>query len=272
MSLLTVMRLSNYLHREKILQVWNQLSDSAPIKSARRIFEVLEYFEQVQRPISLKELSAKHDYPISSAAALLKSMVAMGYLFYDSYNRTYMPTMRIAQMGKWLNSGLFGESAILELVDYVHQELNELVNISTQSDLHAQYIHCIQTTKPLRFEVKPGDIRPLAISGVGRTILSEHSDVEIERLLRRIKANCPPAEHIELDELMKIINGIRRDGYMFSKHVIMREAGVIAMPLPQRSFGRILVLGVGGPVTRLEENFDKILACMKKGIARLSSR
>lgn len=248
------------------------MSDSTPIKSAKRIFEVLEYFEQVQRPISLKELSAKHDYPISSAAALLKSMVALGYLFYDGYNRTYMPTMRIAQMGTWLTSGLFGESAILDLVDYVHQELNELVSISTQSDLHAQYIHCVQTTKPLRFEVKPGDIRPLAISGVGRAILSLHSDVEIERLVRRIKATCPPAEHIELDELMKIINGIRRDGLMFSRHVIIRDAGVIAMPLPQRSFGRILVLGVGGPVSRLEENFEGIVACMKKGMARMSNR
>jgi len=248
------------------------LSDSSTIKSARRIFEVLEYFEEVQRPISLKEISVKYDYPVSSAAALLKSMVALGYLFYDSYNRTYMPTMRIAQMGSWLKSGLFGESAILDMVSYVHQELNELVSISTQSDLHAQYIHCLQTTQPLRFEVKPGTIRPLAIAGVGRTILSVHPDVEIERLLRRIKVSRPPAEYMELDELMKIINGIRRDGYMFSKHVITREAGVIAMPLPQRSFGRILVLGVGGPVTRLEENFDRILATLKKGIARLSGR
>ncbi len=238
------------------------------IKTARRIFEVLEYFEDVQRPISLKEISTKCDYPTSSAAALLKSMVALGYLFYDSYNRTYMPTMRIAQMGGWLNSGLFGDSAILSLVDFVHQELDELVNISTQSDLHAQYIHCLQTRKRLRFEVKPGDVRPLAISGVGRTLLSGHTDVEIARLLRRINAVCPPEEHMELDELMKIINGIRRDGYMFSKHIIVEEAGVIAMLLPKRNFGRPLVLGVGGPVSRLEERQDQILACMRAGIAR----
>ena len=195
-------------------------------------------------------------------------MVTLGYLFYDSYNRTYMPTMRIAQLGGWLNSGLFGDSAILALVDFVHQELDELVNISTQSDLHAQYIHCLQTRKRLRFEVKPGDVRPLAISGVGRTLLSGHTDVEIARLVRRINAVCPPEERIELDELMKIITGIRRDGYMFSKHVVVQDAGVIAMLLPKRNFGRNLVLGVGGPVSRLEERQDQILACMREGIAR----
>ena len=241
---------------------------NATIKSARRIFEVLEYFEEVKRPVSLKEVATKCDYPTSSAAALLKSMAMLGYLFYDSYNRTYMPTMRIAQMGEWLNTGLFGDSAILALVDYVHQELDELVNISTQSDLHAQYIHCLQTSKRLRFDVKPGEVRPLAISGVGRTLLSGHTDVEIERLLRRINAVCPAEEHMELNALMKIINGIRRDGYMFSKHIIVQDAGVIAVLLPRRDFGRDLVLGVGGPVSRLEERQDEILACVRKGIAR----
>jgi DNA-binding IclR family transcriptional regulator len=241
---------------------------NSSIKSARRIFEVLEYFEDVKRPVSLKEVATKCDYPTSSAAALLKSMAMLGYLFYDSYNRTYMPTMRIAQMGEWLNTGLFGDSAILALVDYVHQELDELVNISTQSDLHAQYIHCLQTSKRLRFDVKPGEVRPLAISGVGRTLLSGHTDVEIERLLRRINAVCPAEEHMELNALMKIINGIRRDGYMFSRHVIVQDAGVIAVLLPRRDFGRNLVLGVGGPVSRLEERQDEILACVRKGIAR----
>ncbi|KRR17838.1 IclR family transcriptional regulator [Bradyrhizobium retamae] len=241
---------------------------SEAIKSARRIFEVLEYFEDVKRPVSLKEVATKCDYPTSSAAALLKSMAMLGYLFYDSYNRTYMPTMRIAQMGRWLDAGLFGDSAILALVDFVHKELDELVNISTQSDLHAQYIHCLQTSKRLRFEVKPGEVRPLAISGIGRTLLSGHTDVEIARLLRRINAVCPPEEHMELNALMKIVNGIRRDGYMFSKHIVVQDAGVIAVLLPKRDFGRDLVLGVGGPVSRLEERQDEILACIREAIAR----
>jgi IclR family KDG regulon transcriptional repressor len=46
------------------------------------------------------------------------------------------------------------------------------------------------------------------------------------------------------------------------------DAGVIAMLLPKRNFGRDLVLGVGGPVSRLEERQDQILACMREGIAR----
>lgn len=71
---------------------------------------------------------------------------------------------------------------------------------------------------------------------------------------------------------MKIVDGIRRDGYMFSKHTIVQDAGVIAALLPKRDFGRNLVLGVGGPVSRLEERQDKILACIGEGIARFLPR
>ena len=43
---------------------------------------------------------------------------------------------------------------------------------------------------------------------------------------------------------------------------------MIAVLLPKRDSGRELVLGVGGPVSRLEERQDEILACIRKGIAR----
>lgn len=242
------------------------------IKSARRIFEILEYFEEVRRPVSLKEVSTRFDYPASSASALLKSMLTLGYLFYDPYMRTYMPTMRIARMGRWLETGLFGETQIMDLVAYVNEKTDEVVSISLQSDLYAQYVHTAQSTQKLRFEVDPGDVRPLAISGIGRTLLSTHTDVEIERIVRRINATQPPEEHVDLAELMQIVNKIRRDGYFFSRHIITRGAGIIAMPLPQKNHGRTLVLGVGGPVARLDERETEILAVMREGISTFISR
>lgn len=238
------------------------------IKTARRIFEVLEYFEQVRRPASLKEISTKFGYPGSSASALLKSMVTLGYLFYHSDTRTYMPTMRIAEIGRWLESTLFGESSIMALVEYVHERTDELTSISTRSDLVAQYLHTIQTSQRLRFEVHPGDLRPLTASGIGRTVLSMHTDDEIDRLVRRINATQPPEQQTKLETLMPIINKIRRDGYYHSRHIVTPEAAVIAMPLPKRNYGRILVLGVGGPVSRMDSKEAYVLDVMREGIQK----
>ena len=55
------------------------------VKSARRVFEFLEYFARVQRAVSVAELAAHHAYPNSSVSALMRSMVTLGYLSYDAH-------------------------------------------------------------------------------------------------------------------------------------------------------------------------------------------
>ena len=78
------------------------------VKSARRVFEVLELFDRERRPLSLKEMCAALRLAPSSGAALLKSLVALGYLDYDRGTRSYFPTMRIAFLGQWVDEALFG--------------------------------------------------------------------------------------------------------------------------------------------------------------------
>ena len=119
------------------------------IKTARRAFEVLEYFDAVERPLSLKDISSKFDYPPSSASGLLKTLVQLGYLDYDRYTRTYMPTMRVHGLGAWVKNSMFG-SNIIALVDYVVEVTGETVSIGTQSDLFMQYIHTVPSPRAIR--------------------------------------------------------------------------------------------------------------------------
>ena len=49
------------------------------IKTARRLFEILEYFDEVQRPLSLKEVALHFSYPVSSASAALIIWPCVGH-------------------------------------------------------------------------------------------------------------------------------------------------------------------------------------------------
>ena len=72
----------------------------AAIKSARRVFEIMEFFDRARRPLGLKAICDELRYPVSSGAAMLKSLVTLGYLEYDRKTQTYLPTMRIAVLGR----------------------------------------------------------------------------------------------------------------------------------------------------------------------------
>jgi IclR family KDG regulon transcriptional repressor len=271
------------------------------IKTARRLFEILEYFNKVQRPLSLKEVAGRFGYPVSSASAVLKSMVVLGYIDFDRYSHTYMPTMRIVQLGKWVERSLFGEPGMISLVDHLNRATEEMVAIATQSDLYMQYIHVQPSPHAIQVPVQPGAIRPLARSGLGWMLLSARSDDAIEKLVRRINygANVGlehkqygliPGEQsgdvdvtkllgiknrkqkVDLKELMLRIRRIRNDGYVISLHTVVAGGGAIGMLLPQRQHGRVLAIGVGGPVERLVAKRAHILRSLHEGIEKFVKR
>lgn len=241
------------------------------IKTARRIFEILEQFDEVQRPLSLKEVASHFDYPVSSASAVLKSMVELGYINYDRYSRTYMPTMRVVHLGRWVQDAISGERGISTLLNYLSRETEESVAIAAQSDLYMQYIYTQPSPRTMRTTVQPGALRPLARSGLGWMLLSARSDDTIEMLVRRINFAEPDrALRVDLKDLMKRIHSIRKDGHVVSLDTVKVGAGIIGMLLPQRRHGRVLAIGVGAPVERLVKNRTRIVDALQQGIEKLA--
>jgi DNA-binding IclR family transcriptional regulator len=245
------------------------LADGA-VKSAQRALEILEVFDRHRRPLSLTEILDALGYPPSSGSALLKSLLAMGYLDYDRGRRTYFPTMRVALLGRWVEEALFGQAQLVSAMEDLHRRTGEAVILANQSDLHAQYIHLIYSNEPLQFRAQPGLRRPLARSGLGWALLAVKSDDEIEQLRRRMNAEA--GEALSRDELMARVAEVRARGYAFSKHTITEGVGVIAMALPKAAFGRVFALAVAGYVSRLERKEADIVAALHAIVARLSQQ
>lgn len=234
------------------------LSDST-VKSAKRAFEILEVFNRHRRPLALKEVLDELGYPASSGSALMKSLVALGYLDYDRERRTYFPTMRIAVLGAWVPGALFGDGPLLAALESLHASSGQTVILAVQSDLHAQYVHVVHSHEPLQFRVPPGTRRPLARSGLGLVLLSAKTDPEIERLRRRINASGDGGAQSR-EDLMARLNEVRAQGYAFSRHAIQPGVGIIGAALPKGPFGRVFAVGVAGYVADLEAKEDQIVS------------
>jgi IclR family KDG regulon transcriptional repressor len=241
----------------------------AAVKSVRRVFDVLEMFDRERRPLTLKSVCTALNYAPSSGAALMKSLVLLGYLDYDRRTRSYFPTMRIALLGQWVEGALFGEGAVLRLMRHLHKVTGETVLLAAQSDLSAQYIHAMHGAEPLQAAVPPGTLRPLAHSGVGWLLLSRQGEADIEKLCRRI--DIETGKRVDRTMLKKNVAAVRRDGYVFSKHTVSRGMGIIAMLLPQGKFGRVFAIGVAGSVVRLEQKQAAILGAMQRGLKRFAA-
>jgi len=240
---------------------------AAVVKSAKRVFDVLELFERERRPLTLKDVRGALDLAPSSGAAILKSLVALGYLDYERKTRTYFPTTRIASLGAWVQGALFADGRVLRLMQRLYRATGESVLLATQSDLSAQYVHAVHGAEPMRAAVTPGTLRPLANSGMGWLLLSRQSDAEIERLCRRI--DIATGRRVDRAALKRNIAAVKRDGYVFSRHTVRRGVGIIAMLLPGGVLRRTFAIGVAGSVPELDRKRDAILASLRRGISRM---
>jgi len=238
------------------------------VKSAQRVFEILELFEEVRQPMSLKEVCEHLHYPASSASALLKSLVVLGYVDFDKPSRTYMPTMRLSTLGNWVQDTLFSDDEVYRIMQSLSDLFGETVTLAVQSDLFIQYVYLIPSRLPIWYSIPIGMVRPITESGIGWLMLSKQPDRRIDIIVSRVnQQRLASRERISTDVLKSHINTVRDQGYVFSKHTLEKGAGCIAMLLPWRPFQRVFAIGIHGPVQRLEEKSNLILTELRRCVS-----
>jgi DNA-binding IclR family transcriptional regulator len=241
------------------------------VKSVGRVFEVLEAFNEVRRPMLAIEIAKRLSYPASSTAALLKSMVKLGYLSFDRRDRRYFPTIRIAIISEYLHGALFGQGNLMALMGDLHSLIGETIILGIRKDLDAQYVHIIPGIYPIMLNVPPGTVRPLHRSGMGWALLSQDDDADIRALVDRVNASDreTPADY---KKLMAILKEVRTSGYARSYGTYVTGSGIIAMNLPTTVPDRRAAIGAGGPVDRLKARERDIVRLMRNAIDRHFSK
>lgn len=246
----------------------SKIQDNGVIKSARRVLEVFEFFAECRRPISVGELAEALNYPQSSASVLLKSLVKLRYLDYDRNARRYVPTMRVALLGGWVHDQLFSQDSLSRVIDALHAASGQTVMLGMRNDAYVQYIYLVQgPNTEIPWYIKPGSLRPLARTALGKVLLSRETDVDALLLLRRINAEeSDPANRVSSTDLLRELDEIRRRGYAYTEGTVNPLGGVIAIELPTPASQPPMALGIGAAIEVLRENWQKYLDLLRKGV------
>jgi len=223
------------------------LTDACGVKSAMRVFAVLELFEQDRRPLSATNIVERLNWPQSSTVALLKTLVGLGYLAFDPFERRYLPTMRVALLGGWLTDVLGSDQRLPALVRSVSADTAETVSLSTQSDLEMRFLHVERGTKPLALTVKPGDRTALLTTVIGIVALSGRPDAMIARYVERTNQRVRDrSQRADLAHVMARVAAVRANGFGEGNSAFSAGIGALAWLLPPMPGERRVVLSVAG--------------------------
>jgi DNA-binding IclR family transcriptional regulator len=227
------------------------MSDSL-VKSSERTMAILEFFAEARAPARLIEIARRLDYPPSSALAILRSLTSTGYLDYDPRRKTFVPTLKFALIGSWINDRMMADGTILRMMHNLQREMDTVVVLGAQSGLVVQYIH---VKKPKYYggpSVTTGTNRPLLTSAMGQVILSAADPATVPPLIRRINADVSdPDKWIRPAGFAQQLERVREQGYAHSEAAATPGRGMIAVLLATPPHQPPLALGLGGSIARL---------------------
>ena len=225
------------------------------IKSVRRVFEILELFDKVRRPLAAKEISKTLGYPLVSTHELLKSMNELGYADFDQPSWTYMPSRSFISVLDWVPDILSREEKLLAFVSELNVATKETINISRPINTQIRIIHGLESKHTVGVSVSVGTMMPLAGSLTGVTALAALNDTNRKALTERI-ARYDPEQAKTLDiGLIETIEGqLRKTGMAFQTDLYLKGIGAICIPIKTIDEKETLVLGVVGPSERIRDN------------------
>lgn len=239
------------------------------VKSAGRVLQILEYFDEIQRPANVVEIAEMLKLPQSSTSALLRSLVAMGYLYFDRLARTYVPGCRVALLGNWVNSPLFMGGVVLRCMEELREKTGDAVMLAIRTGVWSQYIHVLQATSLARLQLTRGALRPVAASGTGYALLGTLPDEEVRKIAHRINAEARTGKTspVNAEELLQTLADVRRLGYALTADLVTLGGAVLAMPLPVTDGGQALVVGLGGISEVLKKRRLELVGILRETVA-----
>ena len=225
---------------------------SRAVKSALRTLEVLELMKKHRRPLKLKEIYEELDYPQSSATYLLKSLAQAGYINYNRKNRTYLPSVRVSELGSWLNGYIYSDMTFHTLIDALQKRSDETVGLSIQNDLLIQYIIMKEPEHEFKFAPSIGTMRPMVESAAGLALLSKMDNTAVENIIRYSSYYNVTKQRLHLPEIMDQVKKTRELGYAYVKGKPTEDLAAICVPINASLHGLPVSVGTGGFVDRIE--------------------
>jgi len=156
-----------------------------PVQSAERIFAVLETLAETG-PIGLMDLSVRLGLHKSTVHRLLLSLICMGYVIQKEGTGKYMLTFKLVELSEKVLSKVDIVSIVHPLIAELANSCRETVHFVQRRGTEVFYLDKVAPIYPresaIRMASQVGLTRPLYCSAVGKVILAEMSEEEVEHI------------------------------------------------------------------------------------------
>jgi DNA-binding IclR family transcriptional regulator len=222
-------------------------AESNKAKIAKRVIEVLEFFDEEHPQATVMDIVRRFDRPQSSTSELLSSLVDLGVLYKDPQSRSYSPTARAAMLGTGVQPALIRDGRLTAIIDRLSAQTGLGLAVFGMVGLKLQVYSWRSGKRPLR-TVHPagfngGQQEHLSDSAAGLLLLSTVPQPRRDGMLRRLNAEALPDRKFCLGDMATRVQQCREDGHAIGLAGFGSQAEITAVLLPGLPDSQPLAIG-----------------------------
>ncbi|MEO9108642.1 MAG: IclR family transcriptional regulator [Jatrophihabitantaceae bacterium] len=224
---------------------------AAGVQSVHRALDVIEVVAAAGGLLAIGEIAAACALPVPTVHRMLRTLVDRGYMR-QLPNRQYALGFRFVPLGTAAGAllGTDAESVLTGLVT----ALGESANVAIMSGDRAEYVAQVPSGHSMRLFTEVGRRVELHCTGVGKAMLAQLGDTQVDAIARRAGLPVHTEHTIATPQaLHAALALVREQGYAVDEQE--QELGVrcVAVALPNGGPTRMAV-SVSGPLTRMGQS------------------
>lgn len=250
------------------------------VKSAARVFAVLEYFAEHRQPARLRDLSGGLGLPASSMTAILRTMVQLGYLEIDQKNHRYFPSPRLTKLTNWIDAGGCEQTTVLDAMYRLRDRAGEPVVLAAQNGLYLEYVISLHSDEDTNSHIEAGSRRLMVQNGIGWMLLSRRPEEEALRIYHQTITDGLLSDAVYPEEAFRQTLDAHRAtdiSVLHARDLHERtahwDASMISVliPVPERHH-RLLGIGLHGPTSLMTRRKEELSGLLRETVGELRAQ
>jgi DNA-binding IclR family transcriptional regulator len=243
-------------------------ASSNKAKIARRVVEVLDYFDDDHREATVMDIVRRYDRPQSSTSELLSSLVELGLLYKDPHSRSYSLSPRAALLGASGQTQIVRDGQLVRLMDRLVAQTGLSVALFGMVGLNAQIANWRPGPRASAHGIEglhSGLQTPLFESAAGILLLSTIERGRREGMIRRLNAEAADDRKFSFSDMVSRVDACMDPGHVCGAVGYGGRAEVVAQLLPGQAKERPMAVGfVYSGADSV--NSESLLACLKEAM------
>lgn len=243
------------------------------IQAIERAVAILNAFSAERPELGVTELAEQLGLHKSTVHRFAVNLQVAGLLERDARSGRYRLGLRIFELGRLVMQQMNLWDEALPFLESLVRDTGETGHLAVLDDGEAIYTERVEARRALRVPSAIGRGYPAHATNLGKVLLADLSDEELNQVVERHGLNAYTQKTITAVEVLEgELAHIREQGFAVDNEEYDEGLRCIGAPIHDHSGQVVAAIGIGGPVTRVTpervEELAEVVIEASRGLSR----